>query len=922
MQTIEIQQSVKGALTVEYGYYVIASTPTEAVIPANFEEKNSLLYLSKDYASLLVFRAENVSALSAIHIQGQYTGNNDRVYDNRIFYSIDTENLQKCSFKIGSVAGSLPKMRQYDSFKRRALSSALNIQDIQNVDKQTVENLRSLIIQAIAEEKRIFIKLDNPQGWRENRVLENIESRTVFAAIDALPEILRPVASFALSVDGKLHIDVLRLMLIVLYHGDRSDIKLPQGIELNWHDLKNMPKTDSVKQEIENTIFAQISIKNGANSGNNNSFFDTKWSSRQMLNAIKETRDKPETKRDKHFLEYLLEYGTLQEKTEAFISLWDISDNEKKRKLLDIDLFLTVEDDIRKLYSNDKIKQRIYNLLCDDLDTKAKNGSLDLSDIYTVFKYSLKDKIVEKYTELYCREKSSLSTAEQIETVEKILHNRIIEKKLQDSLFKKLIKQILDSNFAEKDWIKIADLPLDDENTKYFIAKTAKKDLSFFEKILKSSKHKQIAVDSFKESSAYKNNDDGICKEPFVEYLSPDKKQELRKSRVNNIANYKELFAGITYAEISRLPVDFKQKIKLLSKEDYSAFIRDNSAECEKQFEYEFFNYQDIREGEFYKLYEEAEEPFPTIDDSNVTRDNLRNAFNNAQLLNINLTGGISELYKRCEKVNEVNEIYNITRQKPDEAIMQKLTVVSENELYICAEFQKEGFTLPRVDVSGLINNTVRIKNLLDTLKNLNIPFDEHRLLIERKLSKLNKKRKQEFLAEYFEPTTTDNQFPKKQSVSRALKKDFRFNRKAIIIFIIGFIIGFLTRSLIEKKSVQNNTVQQYDTIVQPNTKVQQPVKNNPEISDVVIYYRKAIYVKENGTNVFSKCDTNVLTKKITPDITLDSAYIIMDKLKPIVFDSILLGNSTILLSDTVDGPISLGLFVRKLDSIINNKHK
>jgi hypothetical protein len=42
MQTIEIKQLVMGALTVEYGYYLIASTPTEAVIPVDFEEKNRL----------------------------------------------------------------------------------------------------------------------------------------------------------------------------------------------------------------------------------------------------------------------------------------------------------------------------------------------------------------------------------------------------------------------------------------------------------------------------------------------------------------------------------------------------------------------------------------------------------------------------------------------------------------------------------------------------------------------------------------------------------------------------------------------------------------------------------------------------------------------------------------------------------------
>jgi hypothetical protein len=54
-------------------------------------------------------------------------------------------------------------------------------------------------------------------------VLENIESKTLFAAIYKLLEILRPMVSFALSIDENYNKDFLNDKLIILYHGNKNN---------------------------------------------------------------------------------------------------------------------------------------------------------------------------------------------------------------------------------------------------------------------------------------------------------------------------------------------------------------------------------------------------------------------------------------------------------------------------------------------------------------------------------------------------------------------------------------------------------------------------------------------------------------------------------------------------------------------------
>jgi len=925
MQKIEIKQLVKGALTTEYGYNEIASTPNRASAPTCFDEvKHGQRFLSKEYASLCVFRAENTPYLTVMHIQGQYTGENDRAYDTRIFYNIDTDSLKKCSFQIGAIADNLPKMQHYDGFKLNSLNDSMEIKPIKGVETDLVENLNKHILQAIADEKRLFIKLNTSEDWKGNGILENTVSKTLFAAIDKLPEILRPVASFALSVDGKYDKDFLKYMLVVLYHGDRNDIALPQGIELNWNDLKNPTKTDATKQEKENSIFSHISIRKYAKAESKNNFFDTELSSRQMLNGIAEIRNNPDKKRDKNYLEYLLEFGNTQEKIEAFIKLWDMSDNEQRKQSL---TKINADD-----YLNSQIKQRVSDLLTTELDGRAEKNNLDLSDIYTHYKLS-KESIAETYAKIYFDKKlTNNGILDQIKFIEDSL-SQISDKMLAQKSENRIIANIL-TIFTVADWFVVATFLQNKKQLDLLKEPTTKYSLSDFGKLFENKQfntYKSFIIDYFKNSNYYKNNSDELCKKPFLEHFPDDKKQELRKKRANNADNYKELFAGITYAEIKQLPVDFKQKIKLLSKNDYSEFIQDNRAECEKQFEYDFFSCSDICRGEIYKLYESAKERFPRIDDSTITENNLQNAFNNAKILNIDLTRCIFELYEFCKTFSEIGKIYSITKQQPDEAIIGKLTVVSTIELDIYANFQKKGYALPNVNIAQLIKSTpqrntdtIDIAELLDKLQKLQIPFADCKAQIIQKLpqNKKFKKTNEEFIKKYFGKEKGDDNDENTNKPTFNFKEKWESMKKyktLSFVFVVLFalaVIGVISivRSCSSKEEGDLQPSPSEAPILpfgETSPPVVEPKETQVKNDSIGIFYQTAS--KQQNDNWSGVGDTiRIFFHK---EKNVDSIAI---ELYPAKIHYVICNDSTFNLDILVNGKNSKAKFVQELRAIFN----
>lgn len=129
---------------------------------------------------------------------------------------------------------------------------------------------------SIVNAKYLLIHLDDDDddklSWKENGVLENEIARTLFAAIDMLPQEFRPLASFALSVDKNYTKEWLYDKLIVIYHGEKTAFGLLDPRQIEWKDLEQKPTTDYINQS-EKYSQEALKLMKGAND-----FFNTKWS--------------------------------------------------------------------------------------------------------------------------------------------------------------------------------------------------------------------------------------------------------------------------------------------------------------------------------------------------------------------------------------------------------------------------------------------------------------------------------------------------------------------------------------------------------------------------------------------------------------------------------------------------------------------
>ena len=279
---IQIKKAIKGALEGTTGYVEIASTNTRPYVSELLEDNHEQNKLSPEYASLFVYRVPSHKCLSVIHIQGQHHGIPGRMYDTRIFYDIDADTIRECDFKIGEIINSLPKMEKYRENKIGQLDNSLQLKEIKGFDKTKARNLAEQIMHAIANVKYLLIRIDNSSNWKENGVLDNEVAKTLFAAIDLLPKELRPLASFALSIDENYHKEFLYNKLIIIYHGNENDFGFREKIQIEWRDLTQTSKTNYLEQS---EIYSKSALRlmNGPTD-----FYDTALSLRGILQNLQQ----------------------------------------------------------------------------------------------------------------------------------------------------------------------------------------------------------------------------------------------------------------------------------------------------------------------------------------------------------------------------------------------------------------------------------------------------------------------------------------------------------------------------------------------------------------------------------------------------------------------------------------------------------
>ncbi len=296
-ETIHIKQSVMGAFEGDTGYVSLASTPgkwahqSNSLEGGNYGQNN----FSPDYASLFAYRVPHLNSLAVVHIQGQHNHTNRGNYDTRIFYEIEATDVRKCDFKIGEIVNSLPRMTKYKHqyITGRDLDNSLQVEKIQEYDKNKAEHLAEYIMQSIINCKYLLIRLDDDKlSWKENGVLENEVARTLFAAIDMLPEKLCPLASFALSIDEKYEGELLHDKLIILYHGDKTDFGFTKKNNIEWTDLEQEPTTNYIT-ESEKYSKEAVQVMNGRSD-----FFDTDLYLSDILKTLSSNLNDPKPTTD------------------------------------------------------------------------------------------------------------------------------------------------------------------------------------------------------------------------------------------------------------------------------------------------------------------------------------------------------------------------------------------------------------------------------------------------------------------------------------------------------------------------------------------------------------------------------------------------------------------------------------------------
>ncbi len=862
---IKFSVIVRGSLTTKEGYVEIASTQTHAILPNDFENRHSEDF-SSEYASLLAFRTENSPFLSVIHIQGQHIGSSlaGRIYDTRIFYNIDSASLRNCHLKIGSIVGSLPRILSF-SEKKFDLTNSVYVKPYRlSKSEAAINGLSRYIMQAIVEGKRLIVKLDRKDAgyWKENGVLENNEAQMLFVAIDSLPEILRPVASFALSVDEKFDKDILKYTNIILYHGNRNNlaIKIDSNtcIEVAWDDLD---KNNNDKFFNQQDFFSKVALCtiNKYQSENFDfkykDFFNSKLSSKGMLDGIYDVQKDPNLKKSVEYLK--------------------------------------IQKDWERLIRHPEV--------IDKIRVNAEELDFNLNNLYNFFENNKKVEIREKYVEFFCLTKSELQVNKQLEILKTILNipDANIEKELKNLLLNKLTLQIFHQNLNIDEWIEVAELFINTKYEQQLIEKTKQQDLYFFEKLYKKGKYLEIVGQCFKETTAYKNNFKEICQKPFIDYLPEEKLQMLRFKFLSNCesSDFKEIYKDLKFEEVEKFLVNKNNDeyiVKLIIKyfpNKCKQFIEQNSEITISQIGKAILNNDDVTNSEIYKLYKKADLK-PTKPQIELTISNLENIYNNTQKLEFDISNEITKLYISHPIITNWKKIHETTNQNPPEEFTLN-EIIDKNELKAYQYLLKQNIKLPEINIEKMIKNTNDYDsfcNLFDDLTELKIDFSEFKKTLEKKQFE----RKNIILKKYFN----------NKSSSSLSQENIR--KRLVILILIALIIGFgggyNMRSLITSKKEQKETTLNsiQDTVnIQTHDLVNQTF---------LIFYRKQI-----NNDIYSNNDTIKANEKSLAD------WFSLYKEKNLIVDSIKLKDSVYLLKLKIDGPESATIFYQKIDSIINN---
>ncbi len=560
---IKFNGSVYGSLFNKLGDTILISTQNGPYIQDSFsrinlQEQNEAFF----FVCMDVDKRGN-SIQNIVHIQCQYTKISGRLYDMRVFYNLDMKSIVTSGVKIGKIVNSLPRlMKQYEQPNIGSLKDSFKLQDISEVTQEKVDALCYYIVKAITEGKRLFISLDvSDGGWFENEVFNNEVAKTIFAAIDNLPEQLRPAISFALSVNEKLSNDILNKFLIVLYHGAIPAVS-DAVLNIKWSDVNSKNGDEYIKMSKEIDLNLQVFLNGSEN------LYAKKCSS--MAAIIKLRKIMAITEKG-------LNNVVMPEEIEIATRYLKIKNSHEANKILLKTDKITNEDKLALIKEMNqevaaKLEKEIVAVLDQAIEDKvinAMNIGDGLQDIVTFFDKKIeKEDIYTRYLEKYVRYNlKSQSEDELICTIENILNfsfkikkKDVVKAMLEDSITQSVINKL------SKDEVYIKLLKLVAENkikfTNVIKESIRQKELYFFSKLLKEKLFKDDFVcQCLKETGEYCTNDKKIVSPQFIQLFKKkdeEKLKELRAHYLNSYSLYPLLFNDVTKDDIKKINIEKK----------------------------------------------------------------------------------------------------------------------------------------------------------------------------------------------------------------------------------------------------------------------------------------------------------------------------------------------------------------------------
>lgn len=212
------------------------------------------------HASLCMYCLPSGDKSLVMHWQTGFESfpSNGRFYCTRAIYETDSESMAKCD--LSSFVDAMPQLRRFASKEFDVDPFVINVNERNGNCREDM--MLKCIWAALAADRRIFVKLSNPQECHGNEILRNAKLHTLLAALNTLPGTLRNAASVAFSLKAqdaaKMKESLFAGMWVVAYYPDSAVVVDTAGaIAIDWTGStpvceEDLSKYDTLVEDFKN----------------------------------------------------------------------------------------------------------------------------------------------------------------------------------------------------------------------------------------------------------------------------------------------------------------------------------------------------------------------------------------------------------------------------------------------------------------------------------------------------------------------------------------------------------------------------------------------------------------------------------------------------------------------------------------------